>query len=221
MNKLRLSVSLLLVASVTAFSAYAQEPKGDALAGSKKNALCVGCHGIVGYHIGFPEVHRVPKISGQGARYISAALNAYKKGERMHPSMKTTAAALSDQDIADLAAFYEANGSSTAPAVPDEAASGSPKAMALVAKGACNSCHGANFSKPIDPAYPKIAGQHADYLYVALKSYNETKKPQIGRQHPIMGGVAKQFSNAEMKELANYIGSLPGELQTVQPNRFR
>jgi cytochrome c553 len=221
MNKVLLSVSILAVACVTAFSAFAQEIKGDALAGSKKNALCVGCHGIVGYHIGFPEVHRVPKISGQGAKYISAALNAYRKGERKHPSMKTVAASLSDQDVADLAAFYETSGSATAVLAPDEAAAGTGRAMDLVARGACTSCHGPNFSKPIDPSYPKIAGQHSDYLYVALKSYKVTDKPQIGRSHPIMGAVAKQFSNADMKELANYIGSLPGELQTVQPSRFR
>ena len=221
MNKVLLSASILVVASVTALSAYAQEIKGDALAGSKKNALCVGCHGIVGYHIGFPEVHRVPKISGQGAKYISAALSAYKKGERKHPSMKTVAASLTEQDIADLAAYYETSGSATVSVAPAEAAAGTVKAMELVAKGGCTACHGVNFSKPIDPTYPKIAGQHGDYLYVALKSYRVTDKPQIGRSHPIMGGIAKQFSNADMKELANYIGSLPGELQTVQPSRFR
>jgi cytochrome c553 len=221
MNKVLLSASILAVACVTALSAFAQEIKGDALAGGKKNALCVGCHGIVGYHIGFPEVHRVPKISGQGAKYISAALNAYRKGERKHPSMKTVAASLSDQDVADLAAFYETSGSATAVVAPDEAAAGTGRAMELVARGACTSCHGPNFSKPIDPSYPKIAGQHSDFLYVALKSYKVTDKPQIGRSHPIMGAVAKQFSNADMKELANYIGSLPGELQTVQPSRFR
>jgi len=221
MNKVLLSASILVVASVTALSAYAQEIKGDALAGSKKNALCVGCHGIVGYHIGFPEVHRVPKISGQGAKYISAALSAYKKGERKHPSMKTVAASLTEQDIADLAAYYETSGSATVSVAPAEAAAGTVKAMELVAKGGCTACHGVNFSKPVDPSFPKIAGQHGDYLYVALKSYRVTDKPQIGRSHPIMGGIAKQFSNADMKELANYIGSLPGELQTVQPSRFR
>ena len=221
MNKVLLSASILVVASVTALSAYAQEIKGDALAGSKKNALCVGCHGIVGYHIGFPEVHRVPKISGQGAKYISAALSAYKKGERKHPSMKTVAASLTEQDIADLAAYYETSGSATVSVAPAEAAAGTVKAMELIAKGGCTACHGVNFSKPVDPSFPKIAGQHGDYLYVALKSYRVTDKPQIGRSHPIMGGIAKQFSNADMKELANYIGSLPGELQTVQPSRFR
>jgi cytochrome c553 len=219
MNKTLLSVSTLVVAFVTAFSAHAQDIQGNALAGGDKNAMCIGCHGIVGYHIGFPEVHKVPKISGQGGKYISAALTAYKNGSRKHPSMATLAASLSAQDIADLAAYYESNGTPVTP--PGKAAEGTVKAMELVSKGGCTSCHGDSFSKPMDPAYPKIAGQHSDYLYVALKAYKTTDKPQIGRSNPIMGGVAKQFSNAELKELANYIGSLPGELQTVQPNRFR
>jgi cytochrome c553 len=219
MNKLSLSVTTLVVALAAAFSASAQDIKGDALAGSKKNAICIGCHGIVGYHIGFPEVHRVPKISGQTATYIRTALKEYKKGERKHPSMRTVAESLTEQDMADLAAFYES--SSVPVATPGKAADGSAAAMALVTKGGCTSCHGESFSKPIDPTYPKIAGQHSDYLYFALKAYKTTDKPQIGRGNPIMGGIAKQFSNAELMELANYVGSLPSELQTVQPNRFR
>jgi len=83
------------------------------------------------------------------------------------------------------------------------------------------SCHGANFSKPIDPSYPKIAGQHADYLFVALKAYKSPDTSQaVGRSNPIMGGMAKQFSNPELKALANYIGSLDGELKTVPESRF-
>ena len=69
--------------------------------------MCIGCHGIPGYQASFPEVHKVPMISGQNAKYIAAALAAYKKGERKHPTMRAIAASLSDQDMADLAAYYE------------------------------------------------------------------------------------------------------------------
>jgi cytochrome c553 len=70
----------------------------------------------------------------------------------------------------------------------------------LLKKGACVSCHGDNFAKPIDPSYPKIAGQHADYLFVALKAYKVEKQHQhVGRGNAIMGGIAKQFTNAELK----------------------
>ena len=90
------------------YSVHAQQ--GDAQAGSQKNAMCVGCHGIRGYHTGFPEVYRVPMLSGQGAGYIVSALNDYKSGARKHPSMGTMALSLSDKDMADLGAYYESTG---------------------------------------------------------------------------------------------------------------
>lgn len=83
------------------------------------------------------------------------------------------------------------------------------------------SCHGENFSKPIDASYPKLAGQHADYLVVALKAYKTENNAKVGRANAVMSGVAKQFSNAELKELASYISGLPGELKTVPQNKFR
>ncbi len=221
MNKLLLTVFATLVASVTTASAFAQDIKGDAQAGEKKIALCIGCHGIVGYQASFPEVHKVPKISGQGAKYIASALNAYKKGERKHPTMRGIADSLTEQDIADVAAYYEASGVVAGATAPGKAADGSSKAMELVTKGACTSCHGDSFSKPLDPTYPKIAGQHSDYLFVALKAYKTESNPMVGRGNAIMGGVAKQFSNAELKVLADYMGSLPGELKTVPQAKFK
>ena len=183
--------------------------------------MCIGCHGIVGYQASFPEIHKVPMISGQGAAYIAASLNAYKKGERKHPTMRGISESLTDQDIADLSAFYAASGVVEGAAPLAKAADGSVKAMELIAKGACASCHGDSFSKPLDPTYPKIAGQHSDYLYVALKAYKIENNPKMGRGNAIMGGVAKQFTNAELKVMANYLGGLPTDLKTVPENRFR
>lgn len=221
MNKFLLSVSAALVASATVFAAHAEGVQGDAQAGAKKNAMCIGCHGIVGYQASFPEVYKVPKISGQSGKFIASALSAYKKGERKHPSMKGIAVTLTEQDIADLAAFYEASGVVENAPVLQKAAGGSDKVNALLAKGNCASCHGESLSKPIDPSYPKIAGQHSDYLYVALKAYKTEGNANIGRGNAIMGGIAKQFSNAELKELAGYVGSLPGELKVVPQSRFK
>ena len=76
-------------------------------------------------------------------------------------------------------------------------------------------------SKPIDPTYPKLAGQHADYLYVALKAYQTDKNPQVGRNNAIMMGMARPFTHAEAKLLAGYFASLPTELKTVPQSRFR
>jgi cytochrome c553 len=221
MNKLLLSLVTLLVASVTPVAALAQEIKGDAIAGEKKIALCIGCHGITGYHASFPEVHHVPKISGQNAKYIASALTAYKKGERRHPTMRGVAETLTAQDIADVSVFYASHGVDSNLAPLGKAADGSAKAVELVTKGGCVSCHGDSFSKPVDGSYPKIAGQYSDYLYVALKAYKTTGQDLIGRSNPIMGGVAKQFSNEELRILADYVGSLPGDLKTIQPSRFR
>ncbi len=221
MNKLLLTLSSVLVASVTALSAHAQDAQGDAKAGEKKIAMCIGCHGIPGYQASFPEVHKVPMISGQNAKFIVAALNAYKKGERKHPSMRGIADNLSDQDIADVAAYYEAHGKVEGAAPAKAAPAPSAKVAELLTKGGCVACHGANFNKPIDPSYPKVAGQHADYLFVALKSYKTEGQATWGRSNAIMGGVAKQFTNAELKEMAKYISSLPGELKTVPQSRFR
>ena len=221
MKKFLLTVSALALTCAGTLSANAQDIKGDATAGAQKNALCIGCHGIQGYHIGFPEVHKVPKISGQGAGYIRAALHAYKAGERKHPSMRGIAETLTEQDIADVAAYYEASGKVAGAAELPKAPEASGKAAALLQKGACVSCHGDNFSKPIDPSYPKIAGQHADYLFVALKAYKAEGNVPVGRANAVMGGVAKQFSNAELKEMAGYLSSPPSELKVVPQSKFR
>ncbi|MGE4050758.1 MAG: cytochrome c, partial [Piscinibacter sp.] len=173
-----------------------------------------------GYQASFPEIHKVPMISGQSGKYIVAALNAYKKGERKHPTMRGIAASLTDQDMADLGAFYETHGGPAKNA--DAPAPTSPAQVAeLLKKGNCASCHGENLNKPIDPSYPKLAGQHADYLYVALKAYQTENNSQVGRANAIMAGMAKPFSHAELKLLANYIASLPSDLKTVPESRFR
>lgn len=221
MNKFLPSLSVLVVVCATVFSANAQETKGDIKAGEKKIAMCIGCHGIQGYQASFPEVYKVPMISGQGAKYIVSALTAYKKGDRKHPTMRGIVDNLSEQDMADVAAYYEALGRVDGAPALGKAADGNAHAAELVKKAACVSCHGDSFSKPIDPSYPKIAGQHADYLFVALKSYKTEGSATWGRANGIMGGVAKQFSNAELKELANYVSALPGELKTVPQAKFR
>jgi len=219
----RALISTLLLATLSLAQAQDAKPAGpgSAAAGEKKAAMCIGCHGIKGYQASFPEIHKVPMISGQGGKYIAAALTAYKKGERKHPTMRGIAVSLTDQDIADLAAFYEQHGGKPAAAVPEQAPAAHGDVAKLIEKGACVSCHGANFNKPIDGSYPKIAGQHADYLFVALKAYKTDGNANVGRSNAIMAGQAKQFSNAELRAMAEYLASLPGELRTVKEPSFR
>jgi len=87
-------------------SAADAAPVGDVQAARDKVSMCIGCHGIKGYKASFPEVYNVPMIAGQNARYIEVALEAYRSGARNHPTMDAIAGSLSDQDIADLAAYY-------------------------------------------------------------------------------------------------------------------
>ena len=98
MNHLLSTLFVLAVASVTGVAqAQATAPAAPAAvpAGAQaveaKIAMCIGCHGIQGYQASFPEVYKVPKISGQSAKYIVAALNAYKTGDRKHPTMRGVA----------------------------------------------------------------------------------------------------------------------------------
>ncbi|MCE9657911.1 MAG: cytochrome c4 [Burkholderiales bacterium] len=211
------TLAALLAAGSMAVSTAASAQ--DAKAGEKKVAMCIGCHNIPGYQASFPEIYKVPKIAGQNAKYIVSALNAYKKGDRKHPSMRAIATTLSDQDMADVAAYYEQlEKSAPAPAAPGEAPAEIAK---LLAKANCESCHGKNYSMPIDPSYPKLAGQYADYLYVALKAYQTDHNPRVGRNNAIMMGMARPFTHAEIKALSKYLSSLPGELKSVQLPEFR
>jgi len=98
--------------AVTAFCAIAgpvfaaDAPIGDAKAAVDKISMCIGCHGIKGYKSSFPEVYHVPMIAGQNAEYIVAALQKYATGDRTFPTMEAIARTLSQQDMADLAAYY-------------------------------------------------------------------------------------------------------------------
>ena len=92
--------------SAAANNAAAADVQGNAAAAENKVAMCIGCHAIPDYKTSFPEVYRVPYLGGQNAKYIESALHAYQKGDRKHPTMRAIAGSLTDQDIANLAAYY-------------------------------------------------------------------------------------------------------------------
>jgi cytochrome c553 len=218
----KLLSSFIALAAFATAGAQAQDVKASPEAGQKKAAMCIGCHNIPGYQASFPEIHKVPMISGQGAKYIASALEAYKKGERKHPTMRGIAGSLTDQDVADLAAFYEQQGKAAPVAAGTQALpQPSPEVAKLLTQGNCASCHGDNYSKPIDGTYPKIAGQHADYLFVALKAYKVANNPNVGRANAIMAGMAQPFTAAQLKQIADYLATLPTDLHTVPQSRFR
>src|SRR2546421_9084329 len=176
-------------------------PAGDAEPAPRhKTAMCIGCHGIPGSKTAFPEVYHVPKIAGQQPAYLIGALKAYKSGERSHPSMRGIAASLSDQDMADLAAYY---------GVPAGTAQASGDAEAGGAKAAqvCAACHGPDGNRPSAPDQPVLAGQYADYLAKALHDYKTGR-----RNNPIMKGFAAQLSRQDMEDLAAWFSSQKSRL---------
>lgn len=102
-------ITTTLCASVLIVLALPAQAAGDPKAGQLKTSMCAGCHGIPGWRTAYPSVYSVPKLGGQHADYIVAALKEYQSGERSHPSMKGIAGSLSEQDMEDLAAYYESS----------------------------------------------------------------------------------------------------------------
>ena len=103
-------VACLAFAAAVASTWLSAHAEGDGIAaqGREKSRMCEGCHGIKDYRSAFPDVYRVPKLGEQQSAYIVKALQDYKSGARRHSTMRSIAAALTDQDMADLAAYYSA-----------------------------------------------------------------------------------------------------------------
>jgi cytochrome c553 len=99
-----------LAAGAALAAAIPASAQGDASAGMEKKQMCEGCHGIAGYRTAYPVVYSAPKLGGQSAAYIVKALKDYASGARKHPSMNGVAGSLSEQDMADLAAYYAGEG---------------------------------------------------------------------------------------------------------------
>ena len=191
------TISLLLL---SLNPAKANEPTGNAANGENKIAMCIGCHGIVGYQSSFPEVYKVPMISGQTSKYIVNSLKAYQSGERKHPTMRSVAKGLSEQDMLDIAAYYEKHGTSTS--LPEQASAAPEKVNNLLTKGACNSCHGANYSKPIDPNRKATRhGVAATPSWAALPSSsampNSRNSPTTSANSPVSCKLSHKPSSAD------------------------
>ena len=183
------AVAMLLLASP------ALAADGDAARGRKLAYTCMGCHGIENYKNAYPK-YSVPRLGGQGAAYIVAALAEYQAGARSHPTMRGQATTLSAQDRADVAAFFQG---------PQRAAPGArPVGTLPAAAAACTACHGQDGVGTL-PGNPTLAGQHADYLTQALNDYRLGK-----RQNPVMGSFAAQLTRDDINALAGYFAKQPG-----------
>ena len=185
----------LAVAAMLALVSLAAQADGDAAHGAKLVYTCFGCHGIENYKNSYPK-YSVPKLGGQHAAYIVAALGEYRAGARWHPTMQGYANTLSDQDRADIAVYF----ASLVSASSDGEPVGTPPAKAEP----CAACHGRNGRGTTDD-YPNLGGQHADYLAQALNDYRLGK-----RKNPIMQPFAQQLSQDDIHVLAKFFSGQPG-----------
>jgi cytochrome c553 len=173
---------------------------GDAQTGRTKAYTCTGCHGIEGYNNVYPT-YKVPRIGGQNSVYLESALKAYQGEDRTHPTMNLQAESLTDEDIADIAAWLV----SLAPADPDRDGGAEPPQAAQT----CQACHGADGmgadGMGTDPAYPVLAGQHRSYLSKALQDYRSG-----ARGNAIMGNFAANLSDQDIEALSAWYAGLEG-----------
>lgn len=166
--------------------------------GKALSYTCLGCHGIDGYKNAYP-MYSVPKLEGQNPQYLEAALHGYRDGDRAHLTMHAQASTLSDQDIADIAAYFAGTPLKATGKSPADL----PKAATL-----CTSCHGPD-GVAVAVIYPSLAGQHEDYLERALEEYQNG-----GRKNPIMKGFAATLKPDDIEVIAHYFSSLTPPLRT-------
>lgn len=175
----------------------------DAERGKVLAYTCLGCHGIDGYRNAYPS-YRVPKLGGQHPDYLVLALQAYKSGERTHPTMRAQAASLSTEDMRDIAAYFAAAGEIGKPG----AAKVAPDAVST-----CAACHGDN-GVSLSPEWPSLAGQHKDYLVDSLKQYR--RETVAERRNAIMMGLVAVLEPGDLKAIAEYYAAQNGLFTTLE-----
>lgn len=202
---------LALALSVVAAMSSPVMAEGNAEAGKTKALVCSACHGVDGNSM----IDMYPKIAGQHPSYLEKQLKEFRaamqtggKEGRMDPIMGSMAIGLSDQDIADLAAYY----SSQKLIVADVA--DVPSAGELLYKGgdmargitSCIACHGPDAKGMEAAGFPAIGGQHANYIKIQLTKFRDTNRHND--MNGMMQDVAKKLSDADMEALSKYISSI-------------
>ena len=198
---MKIAASFLTLCIACAFLASPAAAQGDAERGAKLAYTCLGCHGIEGYRNAYPS-YRVPKLGGQKAAYLLAALQGYQDGTREHPTMQAQASSMSDQDMQDLAAYFSSIAN-------DTVAAGGSETAGIEAASTCVACHGQN-GISVSPNWPTLAGQHQDYLKHSLNQYRDGT-----RKNAVMAQMAAPLTDDEVTALARYFSGLEGLETTV------
>ena len=200
MNKLL--VSLLLTLGVTGVAHAA----GDATAGQTKAAVCGACHGPDGNS----AAPNFPKLAGQGERYLLKQMQDIKGGKRTVIEMTGLLNNLSDQDLADIAAYFSSQKGSIGQADPKLVARGE----ALFRGGnlelgmpSCTGCHAPNGAGNDLAGFPKLNGQHATYVAKQLTDFREGNRTNDG-DSMIMRAIAAKLSNKDIEAVSSYIQGL-------------
>lgn len=197
--------SLAAAGVCLALSGQAARAAGDAEEGKKKFFTCAGCHAFEGYSNAVPN-YPVPRIGGQHAEAVLAALKAYRDGDRKHGSMQGNANSWSEQDLEDIAAYVSKKRLST----ESNPVSGNADAgKRLAGEKGCAGCHGEEDGKSTAPN-PRLAGQYEAYLVNALKEYRKG-----ARRNGIMNGMAATLSEQEAKDIAAFYASQKRGLVTI------
>lgn len=200
MNKLL--VSLLLTLGIAGFAQAA----GDAAAGQAKVAVCAGCHGADGNS----AAPNFPKLAGQGDRYLLKQMQDIKSGNRQVLEMTGILTNVSDQDMADIAAYFASQSMSVGAADPEKLELG----QALFRGGklpegmpACTGCHAPNGAGNAAAGFPHLGGQHAQYVAKQLTDFREGARTNDGDTMP-MRAVAAKLSNKDIEAISSYIQGL-------------
>jgi len=179
---------------------------GNASEGQAKTTVCAGCHNADGNS----SVPNFPKLAGQGERYLVDQISDIKAGLREVVEMTGMTDGLSEQDIADISAFYASQMATTGQANPDTVALGESLFLGgNEAKGipSCTGCHAPNGKGNAPAGFPLLAGQHATYIEGQLKKYRSGERAYDASSN-MMRDIAANLSDAEIEALANYISGL-------------
>lgn len=192
-----------LILSLCAAGALAA---GDPQAGAAKAAECVACHAQDGNSL----APNFPKLAGQGEKYLLKQLKDIKSGARPVPEMMAITPNLSDQDMENLAAYFASQGTSAGAAKPELVAKGAAIFRGGVReKGlpACAGCHSPTGKGNAPAGFPKLAGQHAQYIVTQLKKFQNEERTNDGDSRA-MRDVAARMTDKEMEAVASYIAGL-------------